>query len=171
MQRCECVRILVVYFSRTGMTERVAQVIARALDADLEPIIDHTRRRGIIGYLRSAYQAAFGHLVAVEPATHNPWAYDLVVVGTPIWNQALSSPVRSYLERHEFHQVAFFCTAGARAGDRVFAQMTEAAGREPIATLVLRERDELAPAVEQFVAELRRVPVSRTPPAPPRAHA
>jgi flavodoxin len=171
MQRCECVRILVVSYSRTGTTERVAQVVARTLGADIEPIVDHTRRGGIIGYLRSAYQAAFGHLVTVEPATRDPWSYDLVVIGTPIWNQSLSSPVRSYLERHEFHQVAFFCTCGGHAGHRVFAQMAEAAGREPVATLVLRERDEVAPAVERFVAELRRVPVSRTPPAQPRAHA
>ena len=42
MQRCECVRILVVYFSRTGTTERVARVIARVLDADIEAIVDHT---------------------------------------------------------------------------------------------------------------------------------
>src|SRR5690242_15058604 len=125
-----CVRILVVYFSRSGTTEQVARVVARALDADIERIVDHTRRGGIIGYLRSAYQATFGHLVAVDPATRDPWTYDLVVVGTPIWNQSLSSPVRSYLERHEFHDVAFFCTCGGRAGDRVFAQMAEAAGRD-----------------------------------------
>jgi flavodoxin len=155
MQRCDCVRILVVYFSRTGTTERVARVVARALDADIEPIVDHTRRRGIIGYLRSAYQAASGHLVTVEPATRDPWTYDLVVAGTPIWNQSLSSPVRSYLERHEFHRVAFFCTCGGRAGERVFAQMAEAACCQPVATFVLRERDAVAPAVRHFVAELR----------------
>jgi flavodoxin len=166
-----CMRILVVYFSRTGTTEQVAQRIARALGADIEPIVDRSRRGGIIGYLRSAYQATFGHLVAVEPAIRNPWTYDLVVVGTPIWNQAVSSPVRSYLERHEFHQVAFFCTCGGHAGSRVFAQMAEAAGREPVATLVLRERDAVAPAVERFAAALRHVPPTRTPPAQPRAHA
>ena len=149
------VRILVVYFSRTGTTKRIAQMLARALDADIEPIVDHTRRGGIIGYLRSAYEATFGHLVTVEPAIRDPWTYDLVVVGTPIWNQAVSSPVRSYLERHEFHRVAFFCTCGGRAGDRVFAQMAEAAGCEPVATLVLRERDAVAPAVERFAAALR----------------
>jgi flavodoxin len=149
-------RILVVYFSRSGKTEKVALALASALGADTEAIVDHAQRRGIVGYLRSAYEATFGHVVTIAPAQHDPWGYDLVIVGTPIWNQCLSSPVHSYLERHEFHRIAFFCTCGGRGSEHVFAQMQEAAGCAPVATLVLRERDAVQPLIDLFAAELRR---------------
>jgi flavodoxin len=163
MHSLECVRILVAYFSLTGTTEKVGRAIARALDADVEPIVDHTHRRGVVGYLRSAYQATFAHLAPIVPATRDPWTYDLVVVGTPIWNQALSSPARSYLERHEFHRIAFFCTCGGSGGSRVFTQMREAAGCDPVATLALREHDDVASAVARFAAQLRPLPPVREP--------
>jgi flavodoxin len=149
-------RILVAYYSRTGTTEKVAHALATALGADIEAIVDHTRRRGIIGYLRSGYEATLGRLVLIAPATRDPWSYDLVVVGTPIWNQCLSSPVRSYLERHEFHKVAFFCTCGGRGSERVFAQMAEAAGHPPVATLVLRDHAPIDPGIARLAADLRR---------------
>lgn len=151
-------RILVAYFSRTGLTEKVGRALARALDADVEALVDHTQRRGIIGYLRSGYEATFGHFAPIAQVTHDPWSYDLVVIGTPIWNQCLSSPVRSYLERHEFHKVAFFCTCGGRGSEQVFAQMKLAAGCAPVATLALREHDDIEPAVARFAAELRALP-------------
>lgn len=148
-------RILVVYFSRRGTTEKIARSLARVLGADVEAIVDRTRRRGIIGYLRSGYEATFGRLAPIVPAKRDPWTYDLVIVGTPIWNHNLSSPVRSYLERHEFHKVAFFCTCGGRASDQVFSQMAVAAGVAPIATLVVRDHDTPEPAIAHFTSQLR----------------
>lgn len=151
-------RILIVYFTRTGTTKQLAETIATSTRGDLEAITERRKRSGLFGYLRSGYEAARRRLVPIDPATHAPSTYDLVVIGTPIWNLSVSSPVRSYLHHHRgrFRKVAFFCTCGGRGGDQAFAQMAEVCGVTPVATLVVREH-EIARAggeVARFVAEL-----------------
>ena len=48
-------RTLVVYYTRTGTTQQLARWIAAAVDADLERIVDRSRRGGVLGYLRSSW--------------------------------------------------------------------------------------------------------------------
>lgn len=43
--------ILVVYYSRTGATRKVAEYITKQLGADMEEIIDMKKRSGIWGFL------------------------------------------------------------------------------------------------------------------------
>jgi flavodoxin len=43
-------KVLVVYYSRTGATRTLAEALAKALQADIEPIIDRKNRSGIFGY-------------------------------------------------------------------------------------------------------------------------
>lgn len=154
-------KILVVYFSRSGNTRQVAEELARSLKADLEAIVDPTPRAGFFGYMRSGRQAFFKTIVPIAAPKYDPAGYDLVVVGTPIWNASLSTPVRSYLRRHRsaIRSAAFFCTFGGMAMDRVFRQMSDESGRSPVAVLGVREKDlgtiHKSPAIDEFVTKLR----------------
>src|SRR5512143_1474864 len=122
---------LVVYFSRSGHTEQVARRVADALHADVEPISEKTSRSGLLGYLRSGFEAATRRIPTIEPPVHDLSSYDLVVIGTPIWNASVSSPVRAFLERNRknLKRVAFFCTMGGSGSERAFREMERAAGR------------------------------------------
>lgn len=133
-------RTLVVYFSRSGNTRLVAEKLAKVLGADLEPIVDPTPRKGLFGYLRSAFQAVSGAEPDIAAAVHDPSTYDAVFVGSPVWAARLSSPVRTYLNRHRrnFKSVSFFVTCG-RDFQRAFRQMAAAAGTEPEATLAISD--------------------------------
>ena len=154
-------RILVVHYSRTGHTRQVAMLVAKALGADLEEIVDLTKRTGIWGYLKSGREAFLRRPVPIGPSVHDPAGYDLVVMGTPIWNASLSAPVRSYIARHRatIRAAAFFCTCGGMGIDRVFAQMADACGRQPLARLAVREADltssGLPAKVDRFAAEIK----------------
>lgn len=163
-------RVLVVYYSRTGTTKRVAGSLAATLRGDVEEIIDRTNRSGLLGYLRSGYEAARRRQSAIDRAVHDPATYDLVIIGTPIWNLSVSSPVRSYLQRHRdaLRRVAFFCTCGGRGGERAFAQMAEICGAKPVATLVVRQHDLLRSTqlIARFAAEIAQA-LPATPPPPP----
>ena len=155
-------KVLVVYFSRSGHTEKVACAMAKTLDADIEWIEDATRRSGILGYLRSGYEAGRRRLPKIAPPKHDLHAYDLVVVGTPVWNMNVSSPVRAFLVRNrkDLPRVAFFCTCGGRGGERAFREMSAACGKSPTDVLVLREADfsrDWAGDVERFAREVRAV--------------
>jgi len=161
-------RILVVYYTRTGTTQQLARWIAAALDGDLERIVDRTKRTGVLGYLRSGYEAGLQRMAPIDPPVRDPTQYDLVVVGTPIWNASVSSPVRSYLEAHrnELRKVAFFATCGGRGDRRTFAQMSELSGAAPITTLTVRQGaiEDCARDVERFARDIARsVAVSPQP--------
>lgn len=148
-------KILVVFFSRTGTTRLVAEAIARAVQADIEPLREKRSRRGLIGWIRSGYEGTYRRSAPTLPLERNLRDYDLVFVGSPTWNGALSSPVRGFLERERgsLPRVALFATCLARGGDQVLAQMAELLTEPPLARLALRERDVRAsPAV--WVAEL-----------------
>lgn len=167
-------RILVVYYSRTGNTRNLAHAIASAVGGDVEEIVDRTKRVGVLGYLRSALEAALQRTTEIGASVHDPESYDLVVVGSPVWNMSLSSPVRAYLRRHRgrLRATAFFGTYGGAGCERTFAQMARACGSDPVATLSVREADleRSAAEVQRFAAKLRRATgagVSATsPPAP-----
>jgi flavodoxin len=154
-------KTLVVCYSRTGNTHSLGHRIAGALDAPIEDIADRVERRGIVGYLRSGRDAWFGHVPEILASDHDPGEYDLVAIGTPVWNWSLSGPARAYLKRHasRLPRVAFFCTMGGSGSERVFRQMEEAAGRAPVATFA-RTQAQLADtdidkAVEAFASLLR----------------
>ncbi|BDG02673.1 flavodoxin family protein [Anaeromyxobacter oryzae] len=153
-------RILVAHYSRSGRTRRIAEELAEALGADLEPIRDRTDRRGIVGYLRSGFESLLAASGPIERPAHDPGRYDLVVVGTPVWASGLSTPVRTWLwmEHDRLPRVAFFLTHGGSGAARVFGQMTRLAGK-PVATLALREgeidRDRHAEKLAAFAAEVQ----------------
>ena len=154
-------KTLVVYYSRTGNTRILARQIGAALGADVEEIIDRTNRRGILGYLRSGRDAWFGRRTELVPSAVDPSAFDLVVIGTPVWNASLSSPVRTFLEDHAeaLRSVAFFCTMGGRGSERVFRQMEAVCRKPPLGTFARTERQlassDLPEAIGGFASRLR----------------
>ena len=156
-------KTLLVYYSRTGTTRAVADAISAALPCDVEEIVDTKNRLGVLGYFRSGFDAFFRRPSALKPTRCNPADYDLVIVGTPIWNASLSAPVRTYLTMHKGQpkKVAFFCTYGGSGSRRVLGQMAEACGMKPVDVLDVREgevkRGEHLARVRSFLASLTNV--------------
>jgi flavodoxin len=134
-------RTLVVYFSRTGYTRKIAEEIAGRCGADLEAIEDVRARAGIFGYLRSAFEAYKKRPIEIRPAVKNPSDYDLVIFGTPVWAGNVSSPMRAYLTPHrgDLKQVGVFCTQGGSGAEKVLSDMAELCGRKPVASVALND--------------------------------
>ncbi len=104
---------LVVYYSRTGKTKLVAEKIAQELGADIDEVIDEKNRRGWIGFLRGGYDATVSSKTKIAEAKKNPRDYDLIIIGTPVWNSRPSPAVRTYLGNNDLSgkKTAIFCTA------------------------------------------------------------
>ncbi|MBD3309774.1 hypothetical protein GF351_00995 [Candidatus Woesearchaeota archaeon] len=153
-------KAMVVYYSRTGNTRKIGQEIAKELDADVEEIVEKRSREGFLGYLRSGKEALTRKLVEIMPLDTDLSAYDLVVIGTPVWGFAVSSPVRTYMtdNRNRLRQskLAFFCTMGGSGDKKTFSQMQEIAGREPVAVLSVKaaEIGSCSPRIKAFVKKL-----------------
>ncbi len=146
-------KLLVAYFSRTGVTRHAAEALAKVLQADVEPIVDRSSRSGIAGYLRCLIEAVRQKGAPIEAARRDAASYDLVIVATPVWASSVSSPVRSYLanNRARLPDIAFLCTMGGRGDRRAFEQMGRIAGKAPRAVCALTAR-QVASDCERLVA-------------------
>ncbi|MCE5213975.1 MAG: flavodoxin [Methanobacterium sp.] len=154
-------KTLVIYFSRTGNTQMVAEEIANALGCDTEEIIDTKSRSGILGWIRSGRDAGNKSLTVLEDPVNDPADYDLLVIGTPTWGGHVSTPVRTYISQKQayFNNVAFFCTAGGDKFAGVFMDMTDLAGTSPMGTLGVSGKDiksgNYQSKVQDFVKEIQ----------------
>lgn len=134
---------LVVYYSRTGMTRKMAEAIALQYGCDIEPIHEDRTRTGPFNYLRSAYEAMTKKLPDIVRSTKNPADYSLTILGTPVWGSNMSSPLRSYIVRNKdrFNQVAAFCTMGGSGGDKVLDDIGMLCGKKLVSRMKLTDRE------------------------------
>ena len=137
------VKILIAYYSRTNNTDRIAQSIAADCNADVLRIKDASSRSGAMGYFLSGRDAMFQRAGLIQKIDKDPAPYDLVILGTPVWAFSLSPPMRTFISEHKtkFNRVAFFCTEGGSGGQRVFTQMAQLIGKQPVATLEVTENE------------------------------
>ena len=128
--------ILCVYYSRTGSTEKLMKEIAQELKCEIVKLEDGVDRSGISGWLRSGMQAMARKLPPVrEFKTVLPLtAYDLVIIGTPVWAGRCSAPVRSFLRDYgqQLRRTAYVIT---RASDVRYEEV-DLYVREPHAAAV-----------------------------------
>ncbi len=157
-------RVLVVYFSRTGHTRTLAEALRTTLGAEVEPLQDHVDRTGLFGYLRSGTEALLGSSTHIDLPAADPSAYDLVLVGGPVWAGSVCPAVRTYLwlQRDRLPATGLFVTYGGAWSERALGQMRELLGKKPLATLAVREADVLGrkheAAVTAFVEALLEPP-------------
>lgn len=158
-------RTLVVFYSRTGMTKKVGEAIAKQLSCEIEEIFDTKKRDGFLGYLVSGWDAAREKLTVLKEIKKDPKEYDLVIIGTPVWFFNIAPPIRTYIVHNQdrLKNVAFFVTCGGSGGKGVLEKMARLYGKKPNAILALREKEiktgEFLPKVENFVAGLKRLKI------------
>jgi len=149
-------KTLVTFYSRDGNTRRAAEIIAKALNADVDEIKDKKSRKGIIGFLRAGYDATRGKTTEIN-FSKNPADYDVVILGGPVWNGRVTPAVRTYLlkNRDSIKKAAFFVTCAGREG-KCLMQMREIYNGEILAEKVIL-RNEIEEGVKQFIEKLESV--------------
>jgi flavodoxin len=132
-------RVLLVYYSRTGHTRKIAEEISRELQCDTDEIIDTVNRSGPGGFLTCGRQATKKELTKLAPAKKDPSQYDLVIIGTPVWALTMSTPVRTYIveNKDKLKSVAFFCTLGGIGVESAFHDLEDLSGKTAAATLAV----------------------------------
>lgn len=136
--------VLIVYYSRTGTTRKIAEQIQHALNGDIDEIKDSRRRSGIIGWLRSGRDSMSKNLTQIKDVDANPTDYDVVVIGSPTWNGAASTPIRTYITEYKKNlpQVALFST-GDSDQLKAIEEMESLINDKPIATLHLIKKEDI----------------------------
>jgi len=157
-------KTLLVFYSRTGRTRKVAKLIAEGLKCDYEEIIDTKKRTGLIlGFLRSGFDAVKEKLTIIKEVQKNPDMNDLIILGTPIWGNRMTPAIRTYISenKNKFKKVAFFCTEGGDQGFKAFERMADLCGKEPLLTLEISKKeikqDLHTKKINSFIQELHKI--------------
>lgn len=108
-------RVLVVYYSFTGNTAKVAQALAAHLDADIyrieteEQYEENPRPQVKIQRQQNQWPTLEGPLPDIT-------AYDTLVIGMPIWGGDAPPPVVSFLRQTDLSllRIMYFCTDEGR---------------------------------------------------------
>jgi flavodoxin len=154
---------LVVYYSRTGLTKKIAALISHELNADMDEIIDKKKRSGPVGYMTGGRDAMKGVLTGITYA-RNPKDYDMIIIGGPVWAWTVTPAVRTYLDQNsdalKVKKVAFFATQGSSGSDKKFAVMEGMLKVKPISTLTVNGKDFRTgihvQKTDSFIEELRK---------------
>jgi menaquinone-dependent protoporphyrinogen IX oxidase len=128
-------KVLVVYYSLTGNTARVARDIARRTGGDIESLRDSSYGVGFTGYIKAAVDAVRGASVQLGPLARNPRDYALTIIGTPVWVGHMTPSVRGWLQRcrADLGPVAFFVTSGDTDVSKIAPALESLAGRKAVA--------------------------------------
>lgn len=148
-------KTVVVFFSRTGRTRKAAQLLAERMGAETEELLETgVDRSGIGGYIRSGRDALQKRSAELEPLKHDVAAYDLVVLGSPVWAFTLCPALRTFLAAQggSIRKAAFLSTHGGGGPAKSYKEAETLLGKPLVATLALRDRDIDAGSVEAELA-------------------
>lgn len=154
-------KILVVYYSRTGVTKLVAETIKNTLNCDLEEIVDLKDRKGPIKYALAGRDALKGSTTEIKPMKFNPGDYDVVIFGCPVWASNVVPALRTYIEKYKasLKEVAFFTTEIASGGDKVMLNMENLCNKTPLAKIRFTKKDmsskEYINSINEFVTNIK----------------
>lgn len=133
---------LVVYYSRTNITKKLGDDIAKKIGADIEELKPKVNYQGKIGYARGGKDAISEKIIDLEPLEFDPSNYDVVYLGSPVWAGKSSTPLLSYIKQNEgkLNNVKFFMTAGSRGFETAFKQLEEASTK-PLKTFAATTKE------------------------------
>lgn len=136
-------KTLIIYYSLTGNTKKLGDFLAARLSADKTHIEEQHKNTGLFTMLRLVFQVLLNKPSRISHLDLKPAQYDLVILGTPVWMERLSSPMRALInqEKSNLKKVAFFCTEDLAGGSVVFEIMSKLCGKKPIATLEMTQTD------------------------------
>lgn len=115
-------RYLVLFTSRSGNTEQVANEIRKQLDCDILEVEPETPYENdynaMLERAREELDAIQqGNFPAVKTSMEDFDSYDLVFVGYPIWYGSMATPMQSFLHAHDSKlsgkRIALFVTSGS----------------------------------------------------------
>jgi flavodoxin len=118
---------LVVYYSLTGKTKLVAQVIAEALNATLVEIKEtKPRKLGALVYLIGGFEATMNRGSKINPIDVDLKQHETIFIGSPIWNSRPAPAINSFIYQTNFEgrSIIPFLTMAGDNPEKALANIT-----------------------------------------------
>jgi flavodoxin len=121
------VKPLVVYYSLTGKTKLVAQVIAEDLNATLVEITEtKPRKLGPSFYAIGGFEARMNRGSKINPVDIDLKQHEKIFIGSPIWWSSPAPAINSFIYKTNFENrsiIPFFTMAGDNS-EKALANIT-----------------------------------------------
>jgi flavodoxin len=118
---------LVAYYSLTGKTRLVAQVIAEALNATLLEITEtKPRKLGPLVYLIGGFAATINRGSKINTIDADLKQHERIFIGSPIWNSRPAPAINSFIYQTNFEgrSIIPFFTMGGDNSEKALANIT-----------------------------------------------
>jgi len=131
---------LVVYYSRSGNTETVAQVISNMVDGDLKKV----ELQNKISFGWAGFTSSLGLNGKIKPINFDINDYDNIFIGCPVWAGKSSTPINTFLNNMNFTNkniFIFITQADSKVPSAVYNSITkriEAKGGKVIDTFFVQ---------------------------------
>ncbi|AGU52899.1 flavodoxin domain-containing protein [Variovorax paradoxus B4] len=127
-------KILVVVYSYTGTSRKVAQLLCSQQGWPMAEIAETRPRAGAFGSFRCLLDSVFRRRPAIRYDGPKTKDFDAVVLVSPIWGQRLAGPMRSFVgtRRNHLPDVAVISVMGGRGAPNAVAEISRLIGRAPM---------------------------------------
>lgn len=128
---------LILYYSQTGATEKVAQELQKALKADMEAIGLENPYTGTYAETieRVGKERETGNLPKLNPLKADLSKYETIYLGYPIWFGTYALPISSLVKEYDFEgkKIVTFCTFGSGGLEPAIEDLKKALPKAEIA--------------------------------------
>jgi len=135
-------RILIVYYSKTGRTRRVAKIIKEKLEENGNEVCAHEvkERKDYAKYLlhlnpRLIYDTLIRKRTEIKHIKINLRDYDLLILGSPIWYGTVVPAIRAIIEKFKGIKINTICFTTSdldRGYSKKFRRLLEGLGYKVI---------------------------------------
>lgn len=129
-------KVLVLYYSQTGVTKTVAEELQARLGADIEAVQAVNPYDGdfMATIERSREEMESGVFPDLEPLQVNVRDYDVIFLGFPVWFGTYATPIATLLNTTDFSgkKIVPFCTFGSGGLDSSERALAERLGDSEI---------------------------------------
>lgn len=134
-------KILVLYYSKSGNTQKIAHMIGNCIDADIVQIkalkpypsnYDET-------VLQVRKENAQNYSPQLQDNIPNLSQYDTIILGSPIWANHLSLPIKTFLKTHNLAGktiLPFLTYIVSRSGGECYQQISDMQPQTKIANIL-----------------------------------
>ncbi|MDR0525242.1 MAG: hypothetical protein LBG90_05150 [Spirochaetaceae bacterium] len=146
-------KTLIVYYSRSGISEKVAQTLQAQLGCDMDKL-EYAEKKHI-SFGAAVIEALRKSTAPITGGTHKPENYGRIIFITPVWGSGLATPIRSYMTEHKtaVQSYALIVTCGGGGLSGTIKDAAAILGKEPSASEQFRSSqvNEGHYGLEQFV--------------------
>jgi flavodoxin len=117
-------KMMVVYYSYSGITKEVAEFIKEKIGGDIfeiEPVDQYPSSYSATLELANK-ELASGHKPTLKNRLENVGDYDVIFLGSPVWCGTIAPAVTSFLSTHDLSgkTIIPFCTHGGGGESNTF---------------------------------------------------